>query len=330
MHSAACLSLFYVTPDGARGILVELGIGSGTDASEGDTSRGELVRFSRNLELYLCRVFLPRVLRRTCPNAIPRSGDRAKRVNCFSVSIDKDGDPYLLVKGVDGDDLRCLEWSGTQYDNEATISLAEIDPRAIFVMHFYGLCEIRFSGIVDLAIGRTFFGPYLRMQIMRAVSAVDQYFFNKKKMETKQRIDLVHILVARHLEGQPIRDAFSLMTTLYSVKWIYHPESESQKRKVEFYLKSLVDTGELKSSNTGYELTGYALRSIEEFEEQERKHTENVKIQRGMFGLTLVIALLTAAQAGLFKLPTVLDFTSWSAQKMSFVDAPQSLDHVAE
>jgi hypothetical protein len=88
---------------------------------------------------------------------------------------------------------------------------------------------------------------------------------------------------------------------------------EAQHQKVEFYLDSLVDTGELKKINYEYVLTGNALRAIEEYEEQERKHTESVKIQWRMFWLTLVIALLTFVQAGLVKMPALIDLST--AQK---------------
>ena len=99
------------------------------------------------------------------------------------------------------------------------------------------------------------------------------------------------------------------MTPLYTDKWVFHPDQDSERRKLKFYLESLVDTGELKIVNYKYVLTGHAVRAIEEYEEQERKHTENVKIQRRMFWLTLAIALLTLVQAGLVKLPPFIDLT---------------------
>ena len=101
------------------------------------------------------------------------------------------------------------------------------------------------------------------------------------------------------------------MTGLYSVKWIYHPDKESQRKRLTFHLDSLVDTGELRRVGLKYELTGEALKAIEIYEEQERKHTENVKIQRRMFWLTLAIVLLTGAQANLYKLPTLIDLSGW-------------------
>ena len=52
------------------------------------------------------------------------------------------------------------------------------------------------------------------------------------------------------------------------------------------------------------------VEAIEEYEEQERKHTENVKMQRRMFYVAVAVAFLTVAQAGLIKLPTLLDLSS--------------------
>jgi hypothetical protein len=100
------------------------------------------------------------------------------------------------------------------------------------------------------------------------------------------------------------------MTDLYTIKWVLHPQGDQQQQKLEFYLDSLVATGELIKNNHKYVVTGHALRTIEEYEEQERKHTENVKMQWRMFWLTLAILALTLVQAGLVKLPPIIDLTS--------------------
>ena len=99
------------------------------------------------------------------------------------------------------------------------------------------------------------------------------------------------------------------MTGLYSIKWVLHPERESQHARLRFYLDSLVSTGELTSLNGDYELTGKALQTIETYEEQERKHTESVKAQRANAWLTAAIVFLTAAQAGIIKFSTLVDLS---------------------
>lgn len=261
------------------------------------------------LTTILSRRFLPSALTRACGSTIPRSGQKGERVNCFTVSIDKAGEPYLIVLELIGDDLKCIEWSGNRYEIDTTVSLSSVDPSAFSITHYYGLSEVTYFGIVDFVIGRLTLWPYIRIHFVRTLSKFDQYFFNKKKLVTKQRVDLLRFLVSRALEGNDSFEEIDLMTQLYSIKWVLHPDRASQRKKLEFYLASLTDTGELKKANHKYFLTGHALRVIEEFEEQERKHTENVKMQWRMFGLTLAIALLTLVQAGLVKLPALLDFT---------------------
>jgi len=266
----------------------------------------------RELTNKLCHYFLPRLLARACESTIPRSGEKGERVNCFTVSIDKAKEPYLIALELTGDELRCIEWNGEHYEIDTTVSLMSINPSQIQITHYYGLSEVRFFGIIDFALGRLTLWPYIQIHFVLALSKFDQYLFNKKKLITKQRVDLLRFLVSQALDGHDSFNEFDLMTQLYSIKWVLHPDQDSQRTKLEFYLESLADTGELRKANNKYFLTGHALRAIEETEEQERKHTENVKMQWRMFWLALVIAVLTLVQAGLVKLPALIDLTSES------------------
>jgi hypothetical protein len=252
---------------------------------------------------------LKAALARSCPDRVPRSGAAAKRVNCFSVFIDKNTEPYLLVRSVLGEDLECLEWSGERFDIPKTIPFSDVPEKELSVTHFYGYSEVQYSGFRDFVLGRVLRVPYVKIHVVRTINSVDQYFFNKRKLVTKQRIDLLRFLVAEHLDGRSIESHTVLMTGLYSAKWLMHPERDLQSTKLRFYLDSLVATGELEWRDGGYQMTGMALHTIETYEEQERKHTENVKSQRAMIFLTLAVVFLTAAQAGLIKFPTLLDLS---------------------
>lgn len=266
----------------------------------------------KSFELRLARAFFARALDCPCPQLVPRSGGAGAKVKCFTIYIDKAGDPYLLVRNLSGDTLDCLEWSGHSFDKPVNVKLYSIDAKDVSITHFYGYSEVQYSGVLDFVLGRTLFFPYFKIHVVRAIEAIDQYFFNKKKLFTQQRIELLKFLVQRRLEGIPVSSAVDLMTGLYSLKWVLHPDKDPQLKRLTFYLDSLVDTGELRHVDRKYELTGEALKAIEMYEEQERKHTENVKIQRRMFWLTFAIVLLTGAQAGLYKLPTLLDLSEWT------------------
>jgi hypothetical protein len=284
---------------------------------------GRQVLAMNKVELLLCRCFLPRLLARGCKLTVPRSGKDGEDVNCFSVSIEKQGEPYLLVRSITNDVLDCLEWdSQSQRCSIAReIPLTKVHLASISVRHYYGLSEVRYSGIFEVAIGLIFRLEYFKIHVVRSISGFDQYFFNKKKLITKRRIDLLRFMLEQRTEGTTTFRAIDLMTKLYSIKWVSHPDSNSQLELLEFYLESLLQTGELSMVNKQtnlhqtYQLTGYGLGAIVEYEEQERRHTENVKAQRGILWLTILVTIFTAAQAGLIKFPVLFDLSGESAEK---------------
>jgi hypothetical protein len=106
----------------------------------------------------------------------------------------------------------------------------------------------------------------------------------------------------------------NLMTALYSERWILHPEASTQRQMVEFYMDSLVESGDLKRiSDLEYELTAKSLKTAEEYEEQEKKHAESVSMRWRMFWLSVAIVFLTIVQAGIVKLPVLADLSGWRA-----------------
>ncbi|PSF09230.1 hypothetical protein C7H09_08025 [Marinobacter fuscus] len=260
---------------------------------------------------YFCRSQLSKALRKQCPDRIPRSGDDGKSINCFSIRFDQGDKPYLLVEAVEGNQVICREWDGNSYSIDRRVNLSALDSNSLSITHYYGLSSVQYNGLWDVVVGRAIRLQYLKIHVHRTVNWLDQYFFNKKKLVTKQRMDLVKFLWSLKLQGQDEVDAFNLMGQLYSLKWILHPEGQDQKQKVKAFLDSLADTGELEPRQNGkYRISGFTLKAIEEYEEQERRHTDHVKIQRWALFLTLAIVVFTAIQAEIIKIPTLMDLTA--------------------
>ena len=258
---------------------------------------------------------LAHVLSRPCGSRIPRSGGKGEAVNCFVTAIDRDDDPYLIVQSLNNGHLGCIEWDGSSYADAIEHPLDSFRLRDFRITHYYGLSEIRYDGLIDFLVGRLTTWPYVKIHAVRTFARFDQYLFNKKKLISKARNDLLKLLISEALEGRTEHESMDLMTALYSIKWFSHPEGGAVHKRLDFYLDSLAETGELRKVNYKYAVTGLALRAIEEYEEQERKHTENVKMQWRTFWLALAVAALTVVQAGLVKLPALLDLTSTSAAK---------------
>ena len=131
-----------------------------------------------------------------------------------------------------------------------------------------------------------------------------------KKLITKDRIDLLRFMISDQIDRSDKGiHSLDLMTKLYSMKWVVHPEGDQQQEKLELYLDSLVKSEDLELINDEYVVTGNAIRTMGKFEEEERRHVENVKMQKRMLWLTFVIALVALIQAGVIKLPTLLDLS---------------------
>ena len=257
----------------------------------------------------LAKIALTRALSQPCEARIPRSGAAGAAVNCFTVAIDRSDAPYLIILGIADDQLSCIEWDGSRYEAPRTISLSDFTLREIRFTHYYGHSEVTYEGVLDFLWNRTIAWPYLQIHAVRRLSALEQYIFNKKKLVTQQRKGLLKVLLNRTLDGEAEHDPLDLMTELYSIRWYSHPQGGDMRRRLEFYLDSLVETGELRCINHMYSVTGQGVRALEEYEEQERKHAEGVRLQARALWVAVAIALLTVVQAGLIKLPAVIDFT---------------------
>jgi len=105
--------------------------------------------------------------------------------------------------------------------------------------------------------------------------------------------------------------SIALLEKLFSMRLFLHPSFDVQHEKLELYLDSLVASGEIvKKINNEYVVTGKAISTLEKYEEEERRHTEAVKLQRKMFWLAIIALIFAVVQSGLIKLPAIIDLTT--------------------
>jgi len=140
-------------------------------------------------------------------------------------------------------------------------------------------------------------------------NAVAQRLFNRRTLEVRRRLDVLQAVVDATLGRQESIDALDLMSAKYGYRWADHPGWQAHHDLLAQHLELLVQAGELEKSGTNYKLTGMSLKALEEAEDEDRKHSANLRVQLLLVVLTLVSAVMAAAQAGLVKLPTLLDLT---------------------
>lgn len=287
------------------------------------------------LKQRILRLLLPRLLARKSPSRIPRSGEEGKKVNCYTIRIIEDNGEWLHL--VDKFDKEKNELHVLAPDNKNSFvipksyTLNHLAPEKFHFTHYYGLYQLDYNSVYDLAFN--FISKYdvVKVHIKIFWDIISQSRFNKKILVTKTTRELLQFLVEKQLNddvknsengfnySRKAIDEFSLMTELYSMRWISHPQSSQQRKKVELYLESLVQSKNLEKKNHDYFVTGKALQTLEEYEENERRHQDAVKTQKGILWLTFVIAIATMVEA------RIIEVSSITAWLNSFYDFALSL-----
>jgi hypothetical protein len=261
---------------------------------------------------------LTRFIANSCEARIPRSGHRGAAVNCYVVAVHREGFPYFIATSIADDRVDGLQWNGGSYSDHTTLSIADLDAGNLHITHYFGLSEVTYDSIYDAAWNYVTKLAYLRIKAHVYIDSTFQFFFNKRKLVTKKRIELLQLMMDDQIDRTHNGITLSgLMEKIYSMRMFLHPSWETQERKVQLYLDSLVSSGEVNHINNEYVVTGVALNTIERYEEDERRHAEAVKMQWLIALITVVGVAFTAVQSGFVKLPTVLDLSKPANPKVS-------------
>lgn len=175
---------------------------------------------------------LPRFISKACGARIPRSGKEGEAVNCYVVTIDRNGEPYFVATGIEGEVLSGLTYNGESYADPATLNFSELENGNLNITHYYGLSEINYDSIYDAAWHHITKIIYIKIIVYRHIDKTHQYFFNKRKFVTKKRMDLLRFMMDDQLDRTHNGiDSLSLMTKIHSMRLFLHPSWELQHKK---------------------------------------------------------------------------------------------------
>jgi hypothetical protein len=256
---------------------------------------------------WILKIIFKFLEKRVSPDSVPRSGEAARHVDCFSVFLDKDDHPFLYFRGVSGDLLRCLRWEGDRFQIEAEVPIVSLVDLRVRVTHYYAFWTFKYDSIQSFVVEELFGYPKIKIFFDR----VFQYFFNKKKLITQKRMDLLKYMVERSFDSERAFGVVDIVSGLYTIRWVEHPDYQRCLSTVSIYLESLVLSGDLRKEGVGYRVMGTALRTLEENEEIERRHRENVIIQMWMLLLAIAVFALTLVQTGIVRAPVLLDLSKY-------------------
>jgi hypothetical protein len=264
------------------------------------------------LKRFILIWLLKPLLAKKCPANLSLFGKEAEKRNCYYVFLLSNGERNVVVESIDSYGICGKQYDGNSFSKDSLISFESLNSIDIEIVHHYKLNRILYKGLFDFFIyGKTKI-QYLILYVHILSYKCSQFIYNRKRLVTIQRLELLKALVDNHIEkdGKGI-GLIDIMTKLYSIRWLEHPDSDSQEKKLSLYLDSLVDSGELTKDSTDYYVTRKAILTLEKYEEDERRHRNQIRLQIMMVILTGLLALIAMIQTEIIKVPTILDLTDY-------------------
>ena len=242
--------------------------------------------------------------------SIRTTGKKVSKLNCYYTYVKSKSDIILVAKSVNDFGVSGKYYINDEFRRDASIPFKWIHSKNVSIVHYYKGNEFQYKSMIDFYVNGFTQKDKIIAICYKYFSIVFQFFYNRKRLVMVKRHELLKVLVQYHINNaHEAINLIDLMTKMHLLNWVDHPKADEGETELELYLKSLVETGEVKEKDTGYIVTGSAIKTIEDYEHAERRHRDNVRIQRAMVIITAVLALFSLIQAEIIKFPTLVDLS---------------------
>ncbi|WP_147436947.1 hypothetical protein [Alkalispirillum mobile] len=237
---------------------------------------------------------LKRALRKPAPNPIPRSGEAGAAVDGYVVYLRAEhGDLHVLVDEFDGRVVQGRALHEGTFELQTSIPTYNLRHFVPEIQHYYGLWNFNYSSALRFIVRDLLHFPVFVV----AFDVIQQALFNRKRLVRNERITLLRDLVEHTIKNPQFKIShIGVMSEIYTNRWVHHPSKSGVLEYYKLALDSLAQSGDLKSDGSCYSVSPKALETLAQYEEQERKHRDNVKQKRALNWLTFVLVLLAALQ----------------------------------
>lgn len=242
----------------------------------------------------ISRQILKSLLNKPAPDRIPRSGEKALSVDCNVVyfrSLDKSWTllcDQVLPEGVSG-----KYWANDDEFERVSIPFYLMSDYELDITHFYGRHDLRYGSIAQYFWEGIV--PVDKTKIL--IGKGSQFLFNKKELVRSERIEVLKIILEKELDQrQYVISSLKLSSLLCTEKWVFHPDKSRQLRYNDLLLRSLHESHDLEETQYGFRLSSKALVTIAQYEEDQKKHRENISQARSMKWLTVALIFVGLIQ----------------------------------
>ncbi|HDZ9267318.1 TPA: hypothetical protein RUZ06_003491 [Vibrio cholerae] len=260
------------------------------------------------------------LLRKPCPIRIPRTGEKGKSVNCYSISLYAGDVPLLLVEEINRQGFVGMYFESDSFKPRASIPFSLMYGLSINIEHFYGLYTHVYNGVFDYC-WHEWTGLY-KLQTFFAWSKhhVPQFFFNKKSLQLPTRMKILEKIISKQsVDPSKTFSSLDIMNYVYGLRWYSHPQRTDVRQKMELYLESFVASGEIKRFSGDYQMAGQAVATLEQYQIEVARAKSDSRNQKAIVMLTIILAIFTGFQAGVLETSYKLNIDKLINWLLSFI-----------
>jgi hypothetical protein len=126
---------------------------------------------------------------------------------------------------------------------------------------------------------------------------VAQFLFNRRRLARQDRIAILRYIFDRTIQDPDFHTSrFDLPSNIYGMRFWGRDDHDSHLSYYGIVLDSLLESADLRKVEHGYALTPKAVATLDAHETQQERHSDNIRIQRTIAAITVVLAILAAAQ----------------------------------
>ena len=249
------------------------------------------------------RFAVKRALRKPTPKRFSLDSENWPNIDYYSVHLTKkENNDLFAAREFNPPDISAIMWDGEKFEETVQIPLSEIQSYDIEITHFFRQVRTKYTDAKDFLWGdltlkpqRYIFGEWLA-----------QRAYNQNTKFRHDRIAVLRELMALRLSrasddfpwlfDDHYLEETELFRAIYGDRVFGHEQSDRELAQFHFLLESLVASGELEKSEKKYRVSDNAIKSVAEYEEQERRHQDNVIHNNRLFWITVVLAVAAFAQ----------------------------------
>ncbi len=215
----------------------------------------------------------------------------------YSVTLDADKEESYLFEDINGDTVSARKWNGHVYDDEMlNISIDNFVGKTIEIRYYLRQYEFILTDARQFELGSRF----LLLRFNAKYQDVRQAIYNKKSLVLRQRYELLKLVVNTTLDDRNATfNAYSVLVKIYGKGVGRRGDAVRVQNHYRYLLEALAEEGLLRKHRDAaeYTMTAKAITALNTYEDEERRHADSQKTQRGMALITLSLVLLRSYRA---------------------------------